>query len=111
MRNILLTILISIFSVAIFSCSTTKKNDEKAKTIQSAKLLYGKYRNMVTEGEGCEACIYCAALSLAISYDTEDEIFLSKKTLLNYYNKNGTIPCPELMPELKKETALVAGSE
>jgi len=108
MKNILLIISISIFSFGIFSCGTTEK---KAETIEGADLLYEKYKNMVTEGEGCEVCIDCASLALAITYDTQDEADASRKILIDYYNENGTIPCPELLPELKKEIALVADTE
>jgi len=87
------------------------QKDNKAKTIENADQLYEKYKNMVTEGEGCEPCIDCAALALAISYDTEKEITISKEKLLNYYNKNGSIPCPELLPELNTELALIVDSD
>ncbi len=108
MKNILLIISISIFSFGIFSCGTTEK---KAETIEGADLLYEKYKNMVTEGEGCAPCIDCASLALAITYDTHEEIVVSKNKLLKYYKENGSVPCPELLPELKQEVALVMGSE
>ncbi len=108
MRNILLIILVLVFSIGIISCNAV---DKKANTIQNADQLYEKYKNMVTEGDGCVACIDCAALALAISYDTKNEITLSKAKLVEYYKQNGTIPCPELMPELGEEIALVSGTE
>jgi len=85
--------------------------DEKANTIQGTDQLYEKYKKMVTEGEGCAACVDCAALALAISYDTKKEIAVSKAKLIKYYNENGTIPCPELVPELKEEIVLNTESE
>ncbi len=108
MRNIILISLISIFSFGIFSCDTTGK---KADAIDGTDLLYEKYKNMVTEGEGCVACIDCASLALAITYNTQDEVVLSKKKLLEYYKENGSIPCPELLPELRQEIALVTEAE
>lgn len=111
MRYILLIVLGFVFSVGIISCNAIEKKDKKANTIQGADQLYEKYKNMVTEGEGCIACVDCAALALAISYDTHTEIAVSKAKLTEYYKQNGTIPCPELMPELNKEIALIAGSE
>ena len=111
MRNILLIVLGFVFSIGVISCNAIEKKDKKANTIQGADQLYYKYKNMVTEGDGCVACIDCATLALAISYDTQDEIAKSKEKLVQYYKVNGTIPCPELIPELKKEIALIAGSE
>ncbi|MEN8119519.1 MAG: hypothetical protein ABFS35_04205 [Bacteroidota bacterium] len=111
MRNLVLIFLVSFFSVGIFSCSIIEKKEKKANTIQGADKLYEKYKNMVSEGDGCVACVDCAALALAISYDTKNEIKESKAKLMNYYKQNGTIPCPELIPELNKEIALIAESE
>ncbi len=111
MRNILLIVLGIFFSITVISCNTIEKENTKANTIQGADKLYEKYKNMVAEGDGCIACVDCAALALAISYDTQNEIAASKTKLVEYYKQNGTIPCPELMPELGEEMALVSGTE
>ena len=111
MRNILLIVLGFVFSVVIFSCNAIENKDKDANTIQGADQLYEKYKNMVTEGEGCAACVDCAALALAISYDTQNEIAANKAKLIEYYKQNGNIPCPELIPDLNKELALIVGSE
>ena len=107
MRNIII-IVIFVFSFGIVSCGTIEKDDNSD---LKTELLYEKYKNMVTEGEGCAACIDCAALALAITYETEDEILDSKQKLFEYYKENGVIPCPELLPELKQEMALAMEQE
>ena len=107
MRNILVIFLAIFFSVSVISCNLLQKDNTKADTNQGADKLYEKYKNMITEGDGCIACVDCATLALAISYDTQSEVATSKAKLIKYYKKNGTIPCPELVPEISKEIALV----
>lgn len=98
------------FSAGIFSCNSTANAETGKKALNTDK-LYEKYKHMVTEGDGCIPCIDCAALALAMTYDTPDEVALSKQKLVNYYKENGKIPCPELLPELKEEIALMANSQ
>ncbi len=97
-------------SVGFFSCNGTA-NAEKIKKVQNTDQLYEKYKQLVTEGDGCVPCVDCAALALAMTYNTPKEIAASKKKLLVYYKENGKIPCPELFPELKEGIALTANSE
>jgi len=110
MKNILLILLMVIFSAGIFSCNDMASAETGKKTMDTNK-LYEKYKHMVTEGDGCVPCIDCAALALAMTYNTPNEVALSKQKLVNYYKENGEIPCPELLPGLKEEIALMANSK
>ncbi len=103
-------IFIILFGVFVWA-SVSSCGDASGKNLADkhlkAQKLYEKYKSMITEGDGCSACVDCAALALAISYDTKDEISASKKKLIEYYKKNGNIPCPELVPELKEIVAQI----
>jgi len=94
------------FFLVLGACSNVKEKSTAKKI--DAQQLYEKYKDMITEGDGCVPCVDCAALALAISYDTKDEIKNSKKKLIEYYHKNGKIPCPELLPELKQDVAQIS---
>ena len=105
MRKLAILLLGVFIFAGMVSC--TQKDKNKVQKSQKAQQLYEKYKTMITEGNGCEPCIDCAALALAISYDTSEEITLRKKNLTEYFKKNGKIPCPELVPELKQNVAQV----
>ncbi|MCF6240380.1 MAG: hypothetical protein L3J74_03425 [Bacteroidales bacterium] len=106
MRHLFI-ILFGVFVWAsVSSCGDASGKNAADKHLK-AQELYEKYKAMITEGNGCVPCADCASLALAISYDTKDEISVSKKKLIEYYKKNGTIPCPELVPELKEIVAQI----
>ena len=111
MKNIIVAFLsLFILSFTISSCNNVA---DKSLAIQKdkAQQLYEKYKNMITEGDGCVPCADCAALALAISYNTKDEINASKQKLIKYYKETGSVPCPELIPELKETVAQEIGNK
>ncbi len=109
MKNIVIT-LVSLFilTFVLSSCSDAVSSPEMQK--DKAQQLYEKYKSMISEGDGCVPCVDCAALALAISYGTKDEIQSSKQKLIKYYKKTGSVPCPELVPELKESLAQELGN-
>ena len=100
-----LVVFAGIIFLSVFLSSCNAVSDNTATKKIDTQQLYEKYKTMITEGEGCIPCVDCAALALAINYNTREEIIASKKKLIEYYKKNGEIPCPELVPEVKKEVA------
>jgi hypothetical protein len=106
MKGIIVILFGMFLWASISSCGAASGKNSVDKHLK-AQQLYEKYKNMITEGDGCVPCVDCAALALAISYDTKDEVSVSKKKLIEYYKKNGTIPCPELVPELKEIVAQI----
>lgn len=106
MKSIFIILLGVFVWASVSSCGNVSRKNTADKHVKAQK-LYEKYKTMITEGDGCAPCVDCASLALAISYNTKEEITASKKKLIEYYKKHGSIPCPELVPELKEIVAQI----
>ncbi len=94
--------ILSIFLILLtgsFSCTNI---DIKAEKKQSKiEQLYNKYKDMIKKQPDCAPCVDCATLALSIKYDNKQEISKYKQKLTEYYKTNDSIPCPELLEEIK----------
>ncbi|RLD77404.1 MAG: hypothetical protein DRJ10_11995 [Bacteroidetes bacterium] len=109
MKKLSTFIIVLISALSLFSCTSKPHSTHIEKHIGSDS-LYVKYKTMIIEKDNCPACADCAAMALAISYGIDDEITENHAKLVKYYEKNGEIPCPELLCDKDKLMQKIANN-
>ena len=101
MKYLFIFAVLVLVSASLFSCSE-KTHSTHIKQKIDTDSLYIKYKTMIGDSSNSPACVDCAAMALAISYDMDEEITKSHEKLVEYYKQNGSVPCPELLCNTKK---------